>query len=156
MPIQIKSLNQLRRLRSLLLEIRRRWLVRIVGIDVAPGTSLSLSSRFRPSRRGSIVIGPETLVAFKVLIYTFDSLTREHRPVRIGRRCFVGGRSTILPGVTIGDESIVGAGSVVFEDVPPRCIVVGNPARVMRRDIRVGPFGRLEGADEATRRMYYR
>jgi acetyltransferase-like isoleucine patch superfamily enzyme len=47
----------------------------------------------------------------------------------------------VLPGVTIGDESIVGSGSVVTRDVPPNSIVVGNPARVVRTGIRLGPRG---------------
>jgi acetyltransferase-like isoleucine patch superfamily enzyme len=54
----------------------------------------------------------------------------------------------ILPGITVGDNSIVGAGSVVTRDVPPRTIVAGNPARIIRSDIKVGKYGRLEGADQ--------
>jgi maltose O-acetyltransferase len=115
---------------------------------------LSFSSRIRPGRRGSIVIGADTLIAFKTLIYTRDRLTGQDRPVTIGRRCFIGGGSTILPGVTIGDECIVGAGAVVFESVPPRSIVGGNPGRILRRDIQVGRWGRLEGADDASRRLW--
>ena len=60
----------------------------------------------------------------------------------------------IMPGVTIGDEVIVGAGAFVFEDVPSRCIVGGNPARILKTDIEVGKMGRLKGADENTRRMW--
>ena len=52
------------------------------------------------------------------------------RPVRIGRNVWVGGGAIILPGVTIGDDAIVGAGSVVTRDVPAGATVVGNPARV--------------------------
>lgn len=105
-------------------------------------------------KRGSIRIGADTLVAFKTLLYSRDPATGEDRPVRIGERCFIGGGSTILPGVTIGDEVIVGAGAIVFDDVPPRCIVAGNPARILKRDIVVGCYGRLDGADENTRRMW--
>lgn len=152
--MQIKSLNQFKRLRAVLTGLRRQWLVRVRGIDVDPSASLSLSTRFLPARRGSISIGPETLIAFRVLIFTRDPVSGQDRPVHIGRRCFIGGRATLLPGVSVGDESIVGAGAVVFEDVPPRSIVGGNPARVLRSDIKVGRFGRLEGADAATRKMY--
>lgn len=48
-----------------------------------------------------------------------------------------------MPGVVIGDGSIVAAGSVVTKDVPARSIVAGNPARVIRSDIDTGPYGRL-------------
>ena len=51
------------------------------------------------------------------------------RPVRIGRNVWIGGGAIILPGVTIGDDAIVGAGSVVTRDVPAGATVVGNPAR---------------------------
>jgi carbonic anhydrase/acetyltransferase-like protein (isoleucine patch superfamily) len=57
----------------------------------------------------------------------------------------------VLPGVTIGDGSIVGAGSVVFDDVPPRSIVGGNPARVLRQNIEVVRHGRLKEADLTSR-----
>lgn len=55
------------------------------------------------------------------------------RPVRIGRRVWLGEQVCVLPGVTIGDGAIVGAGSVVTHDVQPATIVAGNPARVIRR-----------------------
>ena len=150
----LKSLNQLRRVREALLRIREFWLRRKVGVILGPGVSISLSARFAPMRRGDISVGAETLVAFKTLIFTRDLATGESRPVRIGARCFIGGGSMILPGVTIGDECIVGGGAVVFDDVPARSIVTGNPAQVLRSDIDVGPFGRLRGADENTRRLY--
>ena len=54
------------------------------------------------------------------------------RPVVIGNDVFIGMHSLILKGVTIGEGSVVGAGSVVVNDLPPRCIAAGNPARVIR------------------------
>lgn len=150
----IRSLNQLAALRTMILRLRREWLHRIHGIDLDPGSSISLSGRLRSGGPGSIVIGPETLIAFKTFISSVDIESGEVRPVRIGRRCFIGGGATILPGVHIGDESVIGAGAVVMEDVPPRSIVAGNPARVIRRDIKVGRFGRMEGADDNSRRLW--
>ena len=52
------------------------------------------------------------------------------RPVRIGRNVWIGAGALILPGVTVGDEALIGAGSVVTRDVPPGATVVGNPARL--------------------------
>ena len=54
------------------------------------------------------------------------------KPIRIGHDVWIGGGAIILPGVTIGDGSVVGAGTVVVHDVPPASVVVGNPARLVR------------------------
>ena len=54
-------------------------------------------------------------------------------PVRIGSNVWIGFESCILPGVTIGDGSVVGARSVVTANVPANCVVAGNPARVVKR-----------------------
>ena len=53
-------------------------------------------------------------------------------PIRIGNNVWTGGGAIILPGVTIGDNSVIGAGSVVTRDVPPATVVAGNPARIIR------------------------
>eukprot|EP00771_Trimastix_marina_P003116 gnl/Trimastix_PCT/4316.p1 GENE.gnl/Trimastix_PCT/4316~~gnl/Trimastix_PCT/4316.p1 ORF type:complete len:205 (+),score=19.06 gnl/Trimastix_PCT/4316:47-661(+) len=55
------------------------------------------------------------------------------KPIRIGNRCWLGGGAIVLPGVTIGDDVVVGAGAVVTKDVPSGVLVVGNPARVIRQ-----------------------
>ncbi len=54
------------------------------------------------------------------------------RPVVIGNRVWLGNRVMVLPGVTIGDDAVIGAASVVVGDIPPRALAVGNPARVIR------------------------
>lgn len=53
-------------------------------------------------------------------------------PIVIGDYAFIGARSIVQKGVTIGEKSIVAAGSVVIKDVPPLCIVGGNPAKVIK------------------------
>lgn len=57
----------------------------------------------------------------------------ETAPVRIGSNCYVGFDVMVMPGVTIGDGAVVGSRSVVWDDVEPHAMVVGNPARVVRR-----------------------
>lgn len=54
------------------------------------------------------------------------------RPVTIGRNVWIGGGALILPAITVGDDAIVGAGSVVTRDVPDGATVAGNPARLLR------------------------
>jgi maltose O-acetyltransferase len=51
------------------------------------------------------------------------------RPVRIGDNVWIGGGAMILPGVTVGDDAVIGAGSVVMRDGPPGVTVFGNPAK---------------------------
>ncbi len=53
-------------------------------------------------------------------------------PITIGDNCWLGGDVKILPGVTIGEGSVIGAGSVVTKDVPPHVVAAGNPCRVLR------------------------
>jgi len=53
-------------------------------------------------------------------------------PTVVGRRASIGSNATILCGLTIGEEAMVGAGSVVTKDVPPRAVVAGNPAKIIR------------------------
>ena len=61
-----------------------------------------------------------------------EQLLQFNMPVRIGRNCWLGAGSLILPGVTIGDNVVVGAGSVVTHDLPDNVVAVGNPCRVLR------------------------
>jgi maltose O-acetyltransferase len=101
------------------------------GVFVGGGTVLDPDFPFLISIGDHAVIGPE------VMVLAHDASTRRHlgysrvAPVAIGRGTFVGARVIVLPGVTIGDGAIVGAGSVVRRDVEPGTLVAGNPARVV-------------------------
>lgn len=53
-------------------------------------------------------------------------------PVHIGKNCWLGAGVIVLPGVSIGDNSVIGAGSVVTKDIPPNVVAVGNPCHVLR------------------------
>jgi maltose O-acetyltransferase len=84
-----------------------------------------------------IEIGDETTISLEVFVLAHDASTRTHvgysrvAPVKIGSRVFIGARAMILPGVTIGDDAVVAAASVVTRDVPPGTVVAGNPARAL-------------------------
>ena len=91
---------------------------------------------------GWITIGDRTLIGPAVQIYTphhpLDYIERRtgseySRPVTIGTDCWIGGGTIICPGVTIGDRTVIGAGSVVTHDIPADSLAVGNPCRVIRR-----------------------
>lgn len=53
-------------------------------------------------------------------------------PVHIGRNCWIGANVAIMPGITIGDNVVIGAGSVVTKDIPSNVVAVGNPCRILR------------------------
>ena len=53
-------------------------------------------------------------------------------PVHIGKNCWLGAGVIVLPGVTIGDNTVIGAGSIVTKDIPANVVAVGNPCRVLR------------------------
>jgi len=61
----------------------------------------------------------------------------------IGKKCFIGANVIIMDGITIGDEVVVGSGSVVTKDIPSNCIAVGNPARVIKEKIKTKKYGQL-------------
>ncbi|WP_345316440.1 acyltransferase [Ferrimonas gelatinilytica] len=96
--------------------------------------------------RAGIQIGAQTRIAHHVSIYAFNHGMALDRPlyqqgvssigVTIGRDVWIGARTGIVDGVTIGDHAVIGMGSVVTRDVPPYAKVAGNPARVIgdRRD----------------------
>lgn len=89
-----------------------------------------------------ITIGEDTLLAPNVHIYAathpLDWHIRKNRgpelgrPVHIGNDCWIGGGAIICPGVTIGEKSVIGAGSVVTRDIPAGVLAVGNPCRVVK------------------------
>ncbi|HEV8607580.1 MAG TPA: acyltransferase [Tepidisphaeraceae bacterium] len=81
-----------------------------------------------------IEIGAYSLIAWNVVLMDCYRAPRDSqaRPIRIGNNVWIGFDAIILPGVTIGEGAIVGARSVVRENVPPYSIVAGNPAKIVR------------------------
>lgn len=87
---------------------------------------------------GGIIIDDDAQIAANVQLISNnhdleDRMVITCKPVHICRRAWIGAGATILPGVTVGENSVVGAGSVVTRDVEPDTIVAGNPARLIRR-----------------------
>ena len=88
-----------------------------------------------------VEIGDHGMIGPGVQIYTaaheLDAESRDQgwevtKPVTIGKSVWIGGSAILLPGVTIGEKSVVGAGAVVTRDVPSSVVVAGNPARIIR------------------------
>lgn len=83
----------------------------------------------------SVMLGPNVVLAtaghpvdpeLRRLVYQFN------QPIHIGNNVWLGAGVVVLPGVTIGDNSVVGAGSVVTKDIPANVVAVGNPCRILR------------------------
>lgn len=140
-----RRLSQFERIRNLALRVRRASLRIRFGVRFGKDVDLSLTTQFISSTRGSIRVGPSTAIALNATIISLGEDGTTAR-VSIGGNCFIGAGALICPGVTIGDGVIVAAGSVVRRDVPGDCVVSGNPARIVRRGIGAGRYGRLPDA----------
>jgi len=128
------------------------------GSNVTVGPNVSFGGNVFRFGTAPIHIGENTMIAYGTIIHTSTHDYGSHpmwykridRPVRIGKDVWIGTGAIILPGVIVGDYSVVGAGAVVTANVPEGAIVVGNPARIVKmRDIEVyiGPK-RIERREE--------
>lgn len=82
------------------------------------------------------MIGPNVVIAtagHPILPELREKGLQYNMPVHIGRNCWIGAGAIVLPGITIGDHVVVGAGSVVTKDLPSNVVAVGNPCRVLRQ-----------------------
>lgn len=81
------------------------------------------------------MLGPNVVLAtagHPILPELRERAYQYNMPVHIGRNCWLGAGVIVLPGVSIGDNTVIGAGSVVTKDIPANVVVVGNPCRVLR------------------------
>lgn len=127
-----------------------RWfiLTRFWKMDIHSDTLISMEAKLDKTYPRGIHIGEGTAVSFGAVILSHDYIRRLHTNTYIGKYCQIGARSIIMPGITIGDHCIVAAGAVVVKDVPPRCIVGGNPAKILRENIDTVHWGRLKEFDD--------
>ncbi len=103
-----------------------------IGKDVRISWKAHLDKSINPK---GIHIGNGTCVLNGAMILSHDACRSIKTDTYIGKNCVIGVRSIILPGIRIGDSSIVGAGGVVSKDVPSHSIVAGNPAKIVKTDV---------------------
>lgn len=84
-----------------------------------------------------IHIGDNTWILNGAMILAHDHCRGLKADTYIGSDCVVGIRSIVMPGITIGDQSVIGGGSVVTKNIPSNCIAVGNPAKVIKEGISI-------------------
>lgn len=116
---------------------------RFYKMDLHPTCRFSLKANLDRTNPRGVHIGEESFLAFGSVVLTHDMSRQFHTDTYIGKRCFIGAHAIILPGVRVGDECVIGAGSVVSQDVPSNSIVAGNPARVVRSGIRTAALGKI-------------
>ena len=132
------------RIRGVVVDLRRAYLRRIKGMRISKSARVSWRVYLDKASSKGIIIDDESYLASGVTVLAHDYARLTGRlNTRIGKRCFIGVNAIIMPGVTIGDEVIVGAGSVVTKDVPGNCIVAGNPAKIIKTGIHTGRYGYL-------------
>ena len=109
------------------------------GVNTHIGRNTFVNGGCHFQDQGGIYIGDGCLIGHNVVIATLNHELDPARranlvpaPVRLGNDVWVGSNATILPGVTIGDGSVVAAGAVVTKDVPPMTVVGGVPAKVIK------------------------
>lgn len=101
------------------------------------GNNVAINPYFRCMSAGNIYIEDNVQIAMNVSLITnnhdfYDRYVLTVKDIRIRQNAWIGAGVTILPGITIGENAIVGAGSVVTHDVEPNTVVAGNPARVIK------------------------
>lgn len=128
-----------------LISLRRLYLSKVLGMDLHSTIRFSLKCNLDRTNPRGVHVGAHTYIAFGAVVLAHDMSRKFHADTFIGERCFIGAHAIILPGIRVGDGSIVGTGSVVTRDVPPGSIVAGNPAKIIREGIVTEHYGKLVG-----------
>lgn len=110
---------------------------RIYKMNIGNNCCIVRSTHLDKINPTGIYIGDNTQVLREVMILTHDACRSLCADVRIGNNCVIGSRSIILPGIKIGNQVVVGAGTVVTKYIPDNCVVAGNPARIIRRGVKI-------------------
>lgn len=130
----------------------RMWILHRQGyININKNTVIEHNVGLDKLNRKGIHIGSGCLIASGTTILAHEHIfvkpdgSYYMKDTYIGNNCFIGVRSLICPGVHIGNECVVGGGTIVTKDVPDNCMVVGVPAKVIKSGIHMNDHARLEG-----------
>ncbi len=125
----------------MLLRAVNRWRYRMLGVRVGRDVYISWGAFIDTTYSDSISIGDGTYITRGARLIAHDHsvyrrLSKEiddgRGTIHVGKKVFIGTGAIVLRNVTIGDNAVIGAGSVVTKDVPPNVIVAGNPAKIIK------------------------
>jgi acetyltransferase-like isoleucine patch superfamily enzyme len=118
-------------------------LTKVYGMDISPRARISYGAKLDKTYPQGIHIKADSYVASGAIVFSHDFSRNLKKNTFIGERVFIGANAIIMPGITIGDESIVGSGAVVTKNVGANTVVAGNPAKVIKEGIHTKRFGQL-------------
>ena len=123
--------------------IKLFFLRKVYRMNISPTARISFGAKLDKTNPKDVYIGERSYVASGAIILTHDYSRSQYKKTHIGKECFIGVNAIILPGVTIGNQVIVGAGSVVTKDIQSNCIVAGNPAKIIKENIKTTKYGKI-------------
>ena len=130
-------------IRWLLLQPYFILLTKIYKMNISKTARVSLGAKLDKTYPKGIYIDDDSYIASGAIIFTHDFSRTLYKDTIIGKRCFIGANAIIMAGVKIGDEVIVGSGAIVTKDVQSHSIVAGNPAKVIKTEIKTSKYGKL-------------
>lgn len=129
--------------RLIIICVQQLLYVKLYGMNIHPRARISFGAKLDKTNPKGIYIGEESYLASGAIVFSHDFSRSMYKETYIGKQCFIGANAIIMCGIHIGDSVIVGSGAVVTKDVPSNCIVVGNPARIIKDNIQTKKFGQL-------------
>lgn len=125
------------------------YLKNVRKVDIGQNVSVARSAKIDKVNPKGVHIGDGSRVSVEVMILAHDYFRgKMWVDTYIGKRCVIGGRVIICPGVTLGDQVFVGAGSIVTKSFPSNCLIAGNPAKIIRTGIEISDKWQLVNKGE--------
>ncbi len=122
----------------LLAEAYPTWLRKVYKMDIGKGVRIARGAHLDKSiNPKGVHIGDGAWVLNGAFVMAHDHCRSLRADTYIGKNSIIGVNAIIMPGVHIGEETVIGSGAVVTKDVPAHCIAAGNPAKVIKTDINV-------------------
>lgn len=130
-------------IRYIVISIQYFIYTKIYGMHIHKTARISYRAIIDKTYPKGIYIDQESYVASGAIIFAHDFSRGLYKNTYIGKKCFIGANAIIMCGVTLGNNVVVGSGAVVTKDIPSNTIIAGNPARIIKENIKTGKFGQL-------------